>query len=145
MATFLFDKFDIETSPATISRVLQRAQWSRKTVEARAAERSEPLRRVWQGTQKTYSSSQLVFLDKSAANERTGDRKFGWSAVGHTCGVLRPLKRPERWSILPALGHDGYLCYMIHQGSTTSEIFLEFVEGSLLPLCSAYPGPRCHE
>lgn len=142
MATFIFDEFNVEVSLATISRVLQRAQWSREAVEARAAERSEPLRRVWQGTQKKYESSQLVFLDESAANERTGDRKFGWSPIGLSYGVLRPLKQSMRWSILPALGHEGYLCHMIQQGSITSEIFLEFVEGSLLPLCSAYPGPR---
>jgi transposase len=142
MATFLFDEFDIEASLATISRALKRATWSRKAVKACAAERSEPLRRVWQGTQKKYDSSQLVFLDESAANERTGDRKFGWSPVGLDCGVFRPIKRSMRWSVLPALGHEGYLCHMIHQGSITSEIFLEFVEGSLLPLCSAYPGPR---
>jgi transposase len=83
-----------------------------------------------------------VFLDESAANERTGDRKFGWSPVGLDCGVFRPIKRSMRWSVLLALGHEGYLCYMIHQGSITSKIFLEFVEGSLLPLCSAYLGPR---
>jgi hypothetical protein len=57
MATFLFDEFDIEASLATISRALKRATWSRKAVKARAAERSEPLRRVWQGTQKKYESS----------------------------------------------------------------------------------------
>ena len=142
MATFIFDEFDVEVSLATISRVLQKSKWSRKAVEAHAAERSELLRRVWQGTQKKYESAQLVSLDESAANERTGDRKFGWSPVGHSCGVLKPLKRSVKWSILPALGHEGYLCYMIHQGSITSEIFLDFVEAPLLPLCSAYPGPR---
>ena len=57
MATFLFDTFDIEASPSTISRALKSARWSRKAVKARAAERSEALRRVWQGTQKKYKSS----------------------------------------------------------------------------------------
>jgi transposase len=142
MATFLFDEFEIEPSLATISRILSEAKWSRKAVQSRAAERNEPLRTVWWGRQKKYQSHQLVFLDESAANERTGDRKFGWSPIGLICGVSRPIKRSKRWSILPALGDEGYLCHLINQGSITAEIFLEFVEFSLLPLCSAYPGPR---
>src|SRR5436190_3256327 len=109
MQQFLYDEYELETSIATISRTLKRAKWSRKAVQARAAERSEPLRYAWQGIQKQYNSSQLVFLDKSAANERTGDRKYDWSPLGLICKQSRPFKRSERWSILPALTHNGYL------------------------------------
>jgi hypothetical protein len=56
MQQFLYDEYELETSIATISRTLKRAKWSRKTVQARAAERSEPLRRAWQGIQKQYDS-----------------------------------------------------------------------------------------
>ena len=54
-----------------------------------------------------------MFLDELAANERTGDRKYGWSLEGTVCGVVRVLKRLERWSILPALAVDGYFSYLI--------------------------------
>ena len=87
-------------------------------------------------------AEQLVFLDESAANERTGDRKYGWSPEGTICGVDRVLKRSERWSILPALAVDGYLSYLIFQGSITSAIFEAFVEEQVLPHCTPYPGPR---
>jgi len=83
-----------------------------------------------------------VFLNELAANERTGDRKYGWSPKGTDCGVARPLKRSERWSLLPALLVDGYLSYIIFQGSITSVIFESFVEEQVLPYCSPYPGPR---
>jgi len=49
MQQFLYDEYELETTIATISRTLKRAKWSRKSVQARAAERSEPLRRAWQG------------------------------------------------------------------------------------------------
>jgi transposase len=84
----------------------------------------------------------LVFIDESACNERTGDRKFGWSPVGVECKVSRPLKRSERWSILPALCNKGYMDWMIYQGAITADLFVEFLRERVLPYCTAYPGVR---
>jgi hypothetical protein len=78
MQQFIYDEYnELEVSIRSIRRVLEREKWSRKVVQARAAERSTPLRLAWQGTQKVYDKDQLVFLDESGANERTGDRKYG--------------------------------------------------------------------
>jgi hypothetical protein len=49
-----------------------------------------------EGIQKNWTADQLIFLDESAANERTGDRKYGWSPIRTTYAVARPLKRLER-------------------------------------------------
>jgi transposase len=97
---------------------------------------------LWIGRQATWRASQLVFLDESACNERTGDRKFGWAPIGRGCEVSRLVKRSERWSVLPALSVNGYLSYLIYQGSITAEIFELFVEQQVLPHCTPYPGPR---
>jgi transposase len=51
--------------------------------------------------------------------------------------VRRPIKRSERWSILPALSNKGYLDYVIFQGSITAEIFLTFLIFKVLPKCVA--------
>ena len=51
-------------------------------------------------------ADQLIFLDESALNKRTSDRKYGWAPIGSGYGVARPLKRSERWSVLPALTVD---------------------------------------
>jgi transposase len=142
MQDFLFDEFDLQVSVATVSRTLSRARWSRKAVKARAAERSRALRILWIGRQAMWTADQLVFLDESASNERTGDRKFGWAPTGRECEVSRPFKRSERWSILPALSVNGYLSYLIYQGSITAEIFELFLEQQVLPHCTPYPGPR---
>ena len=85
MQQFLYDEYELETSIATIHRILKKAKWLRKAVQAQAAERSELLRHAWQGIQKQYDSDQLIFLDESASNERTGDRKYGWSPRGLAC------------------------------------------------------------
>lgn len=142
MAEFLWDEFALIVSSTTVFRVLQQARWSRKVVQRRAAERSEPLRRQWMARQLDFDADQLVFLDESAAHERTGDRKYGWSPSGLVCSVSGPARRSERWSILPALGVDGYITYLLHQGSITAAIFESFLEYQLLPCCTAWPGPR---
>ena len=85
---------------------------------------------------------QLVFLDESAANERTGHRKYGWAPRGHTPILYESIKRSERWSILPAYGSDGMLVWEIIQGSFTTELFLQFIENKLLPICTPYSGSR---
>jgi hypothetical protein len=87
MQNFLYDEFDIEVSIPTIHCILKKSQWSRKATSHRAAERSMPLWKAWEGIQKKYEADQLIFLDESAANERTGDRKFGWSPMRNTAGV----------------------------------------------------------
>ena len=89
-----------------------------------------------------WTADQLVFLDESASNERTGDRKFGWAPTGRECEVSRPFKRSERWSILPALLVNGYLSYLIYQGLITAEIFKLFLEQQVLPYYIPYPRPR---
>jgi len=75
-----------------------------------------------------YTADQIVAVDESAANERTRDRKFGWSPQGVPCRVRLPGRRTERWSILPALTVDGWLDYELHQGSFDAERFEAFIE-----------------
>ena len=82
-----------------------------------------------------------MFLDESAVNERTSNRKYGWSPEGTICGVARPLKRLKKWSILPALTVNGYLSYLILQGSITAIVFKAFIEEQVLPYYSPYPKP----
>jgi len=89
-----------------------------------------------------WQAEQLVFIDESAANERTMDRKFGWAPIGLPAREIRPAKRSERWSILPAYTLDGYITYDIVHGSYNAELFRIFIENKVLPLCSPFPGPR---
>ncbi|KAK9428562.1 hypothetical protein V1505DRAFT_376709, partial [Lipomyces doorenjongii] len=51
----------------------------------------------------------LIFVDESAANEKTGDCKYGWAPVGATPDESVPAFRSERYSILPCYTIDGYI------------------------------------
>ena len=55
--------------------------------------------------------------------------------------MARSYKRLERWSVLLALTVDGYLSYLITQGSITAKAFKTFVEEQVLPHSLLYPRP----
>ena len=89
-----------------------------------------------------WEASQLLFLDELAANEWTGDRKYGWVPIGVMLVLYQSIKRSERQSILPVYSSDGMLVWEIIQGSFDQELFLQFVENQVLPLYHPFPGPR---
>jgi hypothetical protein len=111
-------------------------------MEARAKERNQVLRDDWIQRLAGWEARQLVFLDETAANERTMDRKYGWAPIGVPAVEYRPLKRSARWSILPAYTIQGYIAWDIIQASYTTLIYNEFIENFVLPLCSPFPGNR---
>jgi transposase len=143
MRDWLYDEFDIKTTIWTVFRALEKMRYSRKIATKRAKEQSEALRRVYAArVAQHYRADMIVAVDESACNERTGDRKYSWSPVNSAVELVYSFKRSERWSLLPAITVDGYLSYTIFQGSITSEILEDFLECSVLPHCTAYPGPN---
>lgn len=73
MCWFLFDEFDISVSKSTVCRALQRLSWTRKKAKRIAAQQNQALRDDWMTRLGGWTADQLVFLDKSAACERTGN------------------------------------------------------------------------
>ena len=107
-----------------------------------AKERNQEARDDWFKRLNEWQADQLVFVDESAANERTMDRKFGWAPVGASSVEIRPAKRMQRWSLLPAYTIDGYITWDVRQASFTTATFNEFIIKSVLPLCNPYPAVR---
>ena len=60
-----------------------------------AAQQNPELRREWMSKLSGWNAEQLIFLDESATNECTADRKYGWAPVGVTPHVSRPFKHSE--------------------------------------------------
>ena len=89
-----------------------------------AAQRDEPRRTGFYLGLAQYRDYQLVYLDESAFNEKTYDRKYGWSPRGVPAEDIRHLHKSPRWSVLPALSCEGFLDgTLIMQGAVTGEIF----------------------
>ena len=115
---------------------------SRKNMRRVAKEQSQICREDYMLRVSQYAYDMLVFFDESAANEHTMLRKRGWSLFGIKPSVKRPLKRSERWSILPAYTINGIMAYYIHQGAINSARFEWFLSNEVLPRCSRFPGPN---
>lgn len=72
MAWFLWDEFDLIVDESTISRALKQLGWNRKKAVRIAKQRNQILRNDWMARLAGWRADQLVFLDESAACERTG-------------------------------------------------------------------------
>src|SRR5437667_12209703 len=83
-----------------------------------------------------------MFIDESAANERTLDRKYGWSRIGTQCVVTEELKKSKKWSIVPVYTQDGYIAWDILHGSYTIELFDQFIDTLVLPHTNRFHGPN---
>ena len=96
MVWFLWDEFDRMVSERSVRRWLAEQKYSKKLIQRRAKERNQALRDFWYLRLVEWKPDQLVFLDKSAANERNLDRKYGWAPIGITSAEYLLVKRSER-------------------------------------------------
>ena len=100
------------------------------------------MREEWIVRLSEWQPNQLMFLDESACNERTGDRKYGWAPVGSVAHCTELLKYTEKWSILPLYTVNGYVAWDLIKGSWNHHSFNEFVEREVLPRTNPFPGDR---
>lgn len=73
MAWFLYDEFNVTLDESTIHRALHRLGWSRKNMRKIARQRNQDPRNAWFVRLTGWRADQLIFLDESAACERTGE------------------------------------------------------------------------
>jgi len=81
-----------------------------------------------------------MYIDESGANERSLDRKYGWSEKGVPARVISSAKRTKKWSILPVYTYHGFVAWEVIHGSYNSELFVDFLRLKVLPLTTPYPG-----
>jgi DDE superfamily endonuclease len=74
-----------------------------------------------------------MFLDESAANERTLNQKYGWVPIRLLAEVSEMLKHSAKWSILPLYTKDGFIAWDIIHSSYNKELFNELVRNHVIP------------
>ena len=89
-----------------------------------------------------FTASQIIYVDESGSDDRTGDRQQGWASKGARATVRRWLQNRTRVSVLPAYTVDGYIAAQTFEGTCTADIFESFLIDQLLPLCNPFPAPR---
>jgi transposase len=82
-----------------------------------------------------YAADDLVFLDESIFNEKTGWRHYAYAPVGHEARYMQDIKRGDTYAILPAYTVKyGYLpCTGIKKGYFNNEEFIEWIQTHLIP------------
>ncbi|KAK9489364.1 hypothetical protein V1508DRAFT_428250 [Lipomyces doorenjongii] len=128
MRSFIYDQFGVIVSASNISRTLKKNSWTKKKIRKNAAERSQALRDDWLLQLSDWTAEQLMFVDESAANEKTGDRKDGWAPVGVTPDESVPAFRSERYSVLLCYTVDGYIACNILRGSFKSDNYAMIIQ-----------------
>jgi transposase len=92
----------VQVSSATISRAIQRLDWTRKKKTLRASEQKEADRAAWREQAQTLDASKLVFLDECGSTIAL-TRLYGRSPKGtRACGVV-PRNRRANITLLAAL------------------------------------------
>jgi transposase len=112
---FLLTEYQITASVPTVSRCVKKLKLTHKKTTRTNTAQDDTLRARYFARIAGVPANRIVVVDESAANERTLDRRWGWSLKGTPCRVRQSGKRSERWSILPAIGINGYLDYDIFQ------------------------------
>jgi transposase len=141
MVTFLWNKFKVLVTTYSIARALKNLKWTKKKIRRIAAGRNADLRDFYTHKTARIHSDQFVFIDESGCDERSGQRRTGWSPLGVTPVQVSRFRREKRYQILPAYTQDGIILVRVFQGSTDGAVFEEFIE-QLLPSCNPWPGRR---
>ncbi|KAF8235920.1 hypothetical protein L208DRAFT_1253972 [Tricholoma matsutake] len=87
-----------------------------------------------------YQPEQLGFLDEVSKDERTSARRRGRSMKGFRAVKKGVFVRGRRFSAEGLLTVDGMVSNTVVEGSMTRARFLEYLEHSVLPLCTPFPG-----
>jgi DDE superfamily endonuclease len=111
-------------------------------IEKEAKERDQELRDAWLLKLRQYRADQLVFLDESGLNTKTGVRTHGWAPKGKAIRGKVSGQRAENLSLLPALTVDGYIACKIYEGGVNGPTYEAFLRENVLPKCQEFPKPR---
>ena len=74
MVYWLWHERGVYVSQSTISRLLKKKKWTRKELRRISLGRSEELREAYRNDMRRFVADDLVFLDESIFNEKTGWR-----------------------------------------------------------------------
>ena len=130
----------IDVSPSTVCRIIRAHGLTRKKIRQVALQRSVEQRGRFIAEVGFFSVDQFVWVDETGCDRRDQIRKFGYSLRGEAPVYNRFLHRGERISAISAMCTDGVLACNFMKGSVNGEIFLDFLQGTLIPEMLPFDG-----
>lgn len=124
----------VTVSRSTVSRLLERNSWNKKKLEVISSNRSDQARRLYLQDIERFPVEDLIFLDETIFDEKTGWRSKGWAPIGDPARYKTSRSRGKTHACLAAISVDGWLpCYSIIQGYYNKEAFADWLREELLP------------
>ena len=130
----------IVVSDSTVCKLIRRHGLTRKKIQQIALQRSSQIRGEFMGTVLLHRKDQFVWLDETGCDNRHTMRKYGYAIRGETPRCHRLLTRGQRVSAVAALSTEGLLAVELTSGTVDSEVFFDFVRGSVIPLMNPFDG-----
>ncbi|KDQ58638.1 hypothetical protein JAAARDRAFT_57538 [Jaapia argillacea MUCL 33604] len=112
----------VHDAPISLSALHDNIRWFA------AAERDDEQRAAWRAhMQANFVASQVVTVDESSKDDWTIFQRYGRSSSGHRATIDAPFVRGQQWSLVAALGVDGYIAAHAVPGSVDGGEFLDFI------------------
>lgn len=126
----------VQVSSATMSRAIQRLNWTRKKKTLRASEQNEADRATWREQAKRLPASKLMFIDECGSNIAL-TRLYARSPKGERVYGSVPRNRRANITLLASLTLQGMGEAFILEGSADTAIFERYIEQILAPRLQA--------
>jgi hypothetical protein len=96
MCWFVWNEFEISVNDSIVNKALKRLSWNRKKMMRQIAQRNQQLRNDWMQRLNEWIAEQLIFLNESAACERTDDCRYDWISSNIIFTMSQNLRRSKR-------------------------------------------------
>jgi hypothetical protein len=100
---WLWNERGVLASQSTISCLLRKNKWSRKKLRRISFNCSDELRQRYHEEMIQFAADDLVFLDKSIFNKKTGWQYQGYAPIGDKTQYHADVRRGATWSIIAAI------------------------------------------
>lgn len=99
-----------------------------KKLQKAAAERDEEARTEWKSeVHNHWVASQILVADETSKDDRTLFRRYGHSVAGQRATTSALFTRGDRYSVIAAMGLEGYIATRVVMGSVDSDEFCDFI------------------
>ena len=129
-----------DISLSTICRTIKRLGFSRKKLRQVALQRSEEKRIEFLEEMAYIDADMLVWLDETGSDRRDAVRKYGYSLRGMTPVSYTLAGRGKRLSAISTISTRGVEDVFITDKTFNGDIFMQFVEQSLIPVLQPIDG-----
>ena len=135
------DVFGLSVSPPTICRLLHSYGITRKKIRQVALQRSYSLRGAFRAQCSLFDPDVFVFVDETGADHRSHIRKYGYALRGVTPEYKRPFQgHGQRVNAMIGISTIGVIAMEMTSSSVNTEIFFDFVRGTLIPNMQQFNG-----